>query len=167
MSGSKIVFRRADGTKETATELLHEFGTTDVAIGDVTAEVMITTLGKIPNEMYDLDETSPKMKYATPRIDLQSTSRYVQAMMSTDETINANGRSEGHSSVLVALLSALVVILFMCCITACLIARSKRRRNFFGKSDTECEPGCTGINQPLLDKISQSTNKTSNGSSRD
>ncbi|XP_076626726.1 uncharacterized protein LOC143344498 [Colletes latitarsis] len=168
MSGSKLVIRHAKQPEETATELLHVMGTTDVAIGDATAEVMITTLGKIPNEMYYLEDTTPKAKFVTSKLDLLTTSRYAEAVMASSETTNkSNGESESHSSVLVALLSALVVILFMCCITACLIARSKRRRNFFGKGDKECEPGCSGINQPLLDKMSDSTNKTSLGSLRD
>lgn len=115
---------------------------------DVTAEVMITTAGKIPNEMYYFD--------ATP-----------QASMAHTETNVNYSESESHSSVLVALLTALILILFMCCITASLVARSKRRRKFFGKAESECEPGCAGMSQPLLNKISDSTNKTSVCSLRD
>ncbi|XP_012146943.1 uncharacterized protein LOC105663338 [Megachile rotundata] len=166
MSGSKVVFRRADQPSDTVTELLHEIGTTDRAIGDVTAEVMLTTLGKIPSEMYYLEDTTCSAKLTTPKSSLQQTHAYGHAVAATEETIRNGNEHGSHSSILIILLITLLVILLLCCISACLITKTKRRNNFFGRSDTECDPRCSGINQPLLDKISDCTNKTSISSLR-
>ncbi|XP_076756238.1 uncharacterized protein LOC143426552 [Xylocopa sonorina] len=165
ISGRKVVLRRDGQASDASTELLHEFGTTDVAIGDVTAEVMITTLGKIPGEMYYLEDVtaSPGL---TCKMDSQETPAIAHAVMATTEMYRANNESSGHSSLLIALLTALLVILLLCCITACFVAKSKRKSNFFGNGDMECEPGCTGMSQPLLNKISSTTNKTSISSLR-
>ncbi|XP_076232986.1 uncharacterized protein LOC143178315 [Calliopsis andreniformis] len=162
LSGSKVVLRRGNQGSDVSTEFLQEFGTTDVAIGDVTAEIMLTTLGKIPNEMYYLEDTVAPVTVATPKIKIQQ-ARYGEGKSSPD---NANNESESHPSVLFALLIALLILLLLCCTTACLIAKAKRKSNFFGRSDTECDPGCTGINQPLLGKVSDCTNKTSISSLR-
>ncbi|KOC66007.1 hypothetical protein WH47_12806 [Habropoda laboriosa] len=159
ISGRKVVLRHAAPLSDTVTEVLHEFGTTDVAIGDVATEVMITTLGKIPSEMYYLEDTNANVPAQI--IKIQETSPLAHAVMATTEAVENNNESSHHSSVLIALLTALLIILLLCCITACLIAKSKRKTTFFEKSDMECEPGCTGMSQPLLDKISSSTNKSS------
>ncbi|XP_031840665.1 uncharacterized protein LOC116430533 [Nomia melanderi] len=157
MSTSKLILRHLDHSREVPTEMIQELGTTDVAIGDVTAEVMITTLGKIPNEMYYIEDTTPIKKLAVFGNNHQGTSEYEHAVISSTE-ITKSGHEHGYSPLLVSLLCALVVILFMCCVTACIIAKSKRKINFFNK---ECEPGCTGMSQPLLDKISECSNKPS------
>ncbi|XP_034182299.2 uncharacterized protein LOC117605281 [Osmia lignaria lignaria] len=159
ISGSKVVLRRGDQSSDVSTEFVHEFGTTDKAIGDVTAEVMLTTLGKVPSEMYYLEDTVFNGKAATDKSTLQ-TSQYAQAVASTQAMENNHG-SSGHSSVLFILLIVLLVILLLCCISAGLIAKTRRKSSFFGKSDMECDSKCTGINQPLLDKNSDLTNKTS------
>ncbi|KZC08219.1 hypothetical protein WN55_10952 [Dufourea novaeangliae] len=154
LSNNKLVLRHIDHPRDVSTEMISGTGTTDVAIGDVTAEVMITTLGKIPNEMYDIEDATHITKLAAFSDNRQGASDYDNtAEMSKD------GNETGYSPVLVALLCALVVILFMCCVTACLIAKSKRK-NFFGKPKMECDPGCAGMSQPLLDKISECSNKT-------
>ncbi|CAK9821808.1 hypothetical protein ANTRET_LOCUS468 [Anthophora retusa] len=164
MSGRKVVLRHADPFPDTVTEVLHEFGTTDMAIGDVATEVMITTLGKIPSEMYYLEDTNANLP--TQLFRMHETSPLARAMAATTEATEYNNESSHHSSVLIALITALLIILLLCCITACLIAKSKRKAGFFDKSDTECDPGCTGMSQPLLNKISCSTNKSSISSLR-
>ncbi|PBC30591.1 hypothetical protein APICC_06227 [Apis cerana cerana] len=142
MSNKKVVLRHDDQSSDVSTELLHEFGTTDVAIGDVTAEVMLTTMGKIPSEMYDLEDTSPPV--ITKLVHFEKTSPFARAIAVTEPQYHPVTKEP----------------------TACIITKSKRKSTFFGKEDMECEPGCTGMNQPLLDKISSSTNKTSCGSMR-
>ncbi|XP_006611604.1 uncharacterized protein LOC102674428 isoform X2 [Apis dorsata] len=164
MSNKKVVLRHDDQSSDVSTELLHEFGTTDVAIGDVTAEVMLTTMGKIPSEMYDLEDTSPPI--ITKLVHFEKTSPFARAIAVTEPYHPVTKEPTGHSSILIALLTALLIIFLLCCITACIITKSKRKSTFFGKEDMECEPGCTGMNQPLLDKISSSTNKTSCASMR-
>ncbi|KAK9306352.1 hypothetical protein QLX08_003032 [Tetragonisca angustula] len=161
ISGRKVALRRVDQSSDVSTELLHEFGSTDVAIGDITTEVMITTMGKIPSEMFYLEDTPGTV--VPQRI--QTTSTFAKPMMETTE-YHRSVESTSHSPVLVALLTALLIILLLCCITACIVTKSKRTSNFFGKGSMECEPGCTGINQPLLEKFSSSTNKTSVSSLR-
>lgn len=121
---------------------------------------MITTIGKIPNEMYDLEDTTIDSNLVTHK--QQSRIAFEKAVEATTQhSYEGNNESSGHSSILIALLVALFIILFLCCITACFVAKAKRKNSFFGSGDTECEPGCTGMNQPLLDKISSSTTKTS------
>ncbi|XP_026670564.1 uncharacterized protein LOC113464530 [Ceratina calcarata] len=122
---------------------------------------MITTLGKIPSEMFYLEDT---VSSAT----IKTTKKLAGAIEATEsyQTTTANYENSSHSPVLIALVTALFVILLLCCITACFVAKSKRKNNFFGKGDMECEPGCTGMSQPLLNKMSSTTNKTSIGSLR-
>ncbi|XP_043512017.1 uncharacterized protein LOC122529703 [Frieseomelitta varia] len=122
---------------------------------------MITTMGKIPSEMFYLEDTPGTI--VPQRI--QTTSTFSKAMMETTE-YHRSVESTSHSPVLVALLTALLIILLLCCITACIVTKSKRTSNFFSKGSMECEPGCTGINQPLLEKFSSTTNKTSVSSLR-
>ncbi|KAL2727210.1 hypothetical protein V1478_007488 [Vespula squamosa] len=58
-SSTKLVLRQINPpSSDFSTEMLNEIGTTDQAIGDVTAEIMITTMGKIPSEMYYLEDTA-------------------------------------------------------------------------------------------------------------
>ncbi|XP_033321589.2 uncharacterized protein LOC117217875 [Megalopta genalis] len=161
MPTNKLRHRQADHFHNTATEISGEIGTTDRAIGDVTAEIMITTLGKIPNEMYYIEDTNPPKLAALENIQEENTYSTNSIISSTE--MNKGDTEPGYSPVLVALLCTLVVILFMCCITACLVAKSKRRNNFFNKG---CDPVCTGMSQPLLDKISECSNKTSSGTQR-
>ncbi|XP_078045415.1 uncharacterized protein LOC144474445 [Augochlora pura] len=161
MPSNKLIHRQVDRTHNAVTEILGEIGTTDRAIGDVTAEIMITTLGKIPNEMYYIEDTNPPKLAALENI--QEDSPYPSNGIVSSTEMYKGGTEPGYSPVLVALLCTLVVILFMCCITACLVARSKRRTSFFSKG---CDPGCTGMSQPLLDKISECSNKTSSGTQR-
>lgn len=121
---------------------------------------MLTTMGKIPSEMYDLEDTSPPI--ITKLVHFEKTSPFARAIAVTEPAYHpVTKEPTGHSSILIALLTALLIIFLLCCITACIITKSKRKSTFFGKEDMECEPGCTGMNQPLLDKISSSTNKTS------
>lgn len=126
---------------------------------------MLTTMGKIPNEMFYLEDTAPNMKMTSHKFYRTESPGYAQAVTATTQLTSSNEYTS-HSSVLLALLTALLIILLLCCTTACLIAKSKRKSNFFGKADMECDAGCSGISQPLLDKISDSTNKTSISSLR-
>ncbi|XP_018372795.1 PREDICTED: uncharacterized protein LOC108767404 isoform X4 [Trachymyrmex cornetzi] len=100
---SNSILGHIKSVHDLSTQIVSELGTTDIAIGDATAEIMITTLGKIPNEMYYLEDTT----------------------------------------------------------AACIIARSRSRHSFLAKSDVECSPDCGGVNQPLLDKASDTTTRTS------
>ncbi|XP_068968993.1 uncharacterized protein [Bombus flavifrons] len=161
ISGRKVALRHVGEPIDYSTELLHEFGTTDITIGDVTADVMITTMGKIPSEMFYLEDT---VATVVPQR-IQETSTFAKAIVATQEYYRPT-ESSSHSPVLIALLTALFIILLLCCITACIVTKSKRRNNFFGKGNMECEPGCTGLNQPLLGKLSTTTNKTSISSLR-
>ncbi|XP_076654223.1 uncharacterized protein LOC143359833 [Halictus rubicundus] len=164
LSSSKLLLRHVDQTKNSATEMIAETGTTDKAIGDVTAEVMITTLGKIPNQMYYLEDTNPPQMeaFGGNTEDNSYTTEYNNAAMPSTEMTKDN-TEHGYSALLVSLLCVLVVILFICCVTACIVAKSKRKTNFFNKG---CEPGCTGMSQPLLDKISECSSKASTSTQR-
>lgn len=125
---------------------------------------MITTLGKIPNEMYYLEDTTPSSKTA-----IYDSELHTNTTLASIETFKYDEYTE-RSTLLIILLTALLIILFMCCITACIIARSRSRHAFFAKSDMECDPGCSGVNQPLLgsDRINKTsdTTRTSDNSMR-
>ncbi|XP_018356880.1 PREDICTED: uncharacterized protein LOC108757070 isoform X2 [Trachymyrmex septentrionalis] len=125
---------------------------------DATAEIMITTLGKIPNEMYYLEDTTAGRKigaYSTEsRTILDHSHITLASTVKSDEY-------PGRSTLLIILLTTLLIILFMCCVTACIIAKSRGRHAFLAKSDVECSPDCGGVNQPLLDKASDATTRTS------
>ncbi|XP_076280438.1 uncharacterized protein LOC143209089 [Lasioglossum baleicum] len=138
--------------------MIGETGTTDRAIGDVTAEVMITTLGKVPQQMYYLEDTNvPQMAgFGSNMEDNPYSNEYTTEMPSNGMTKSST--DSGYSPILVSLLCVLVVILFMCCVTACIVAKTKRKTSFFNKG---CDPGCTGMSQPLLDKISECSSKSS------
>ncbi|KAL6448054.1 hypothetical protein ACFW04_000237 [Cataglyphis niger] len=127
---------------------------------------MITTLGKIPNEMYYLEDTTPSNKTA---YDSELHTTLDNTTLASIETLKYDEYTE-RSTLLIILLTALLIILFMCCITACIIARSRSRHAFFAKSDMECDPGCSGVNQPLLgsDRINKTsdTTRTSDNSMR-
>ncbi|XP_025994795.2 uncharacterized protein LOC105202098 [Solenopsis invicta] len=122
---------------------------------------MITTLGKIPNEMYYLEDTTIGRKAAAYGTESRVILDHNRTTLATSiETVKPNEYSE-RSTLLIILLTTLLVILFMCCITACIIARSRSKRAFFAKSDVECSPDCRGVNQPLLNKASDTTTRTS------
>lgn len=125
---------------------------------------MITTPGKIPNEMYYLEDTTPNgigtiAAYGTELHTVLNNS-YATTLASTRAV--KSDESE-HSMLLCILVIALFIILLMCCIAACIIARSRSKHTFFIKRDIECSPECSGVNQPLLgmDKTSDTTTKTS------
>lgn len=99
---------------------------------DATAEVMLTTLGKIPKEMYYLEDTAPAVKATTYNLE---DSKYQQAVATSTQAVQYDNESGSHSTILFALLAALLIILLLCCTTACLIAKVKRKNNFFGKHD--------------------------------
>lgn len=126
---------------------------------------MITTLGKIPNEMYYLEDTTSSGK--TAAYELHTTLDNSHTTLTPIETVKSDEYTE-RSTLLLILLTALLIILFMCCVTACIIARSRSRHAFFTKSDTECDPECSGVNQPLLglDRVNKTsdTTRTSNNS---
>lgn len=127
---------------------------------------MITTLGKIPNEMYYLEDTTSSSKTAISDSELHMTLDNNLTTLAPIETVKYDEYTE-RSTLLIILLTALLIILFMCCITACIIARSRSRHAFFAKSDMECDPGCSGVNQPLLgsdriNKISDTTRTSDN-----
>lgn len=123
-------------------------------------------MGKIPSEMYYIEDTPMNFDSSTQRLGLEKAYTFAGAVTGKTELYEVNKESSGHSSVLIALLTALLIILLLCCITACIVTKSRRKLNLFGKADMECEPGCTGMNQPLLDKISSTTDKTSISSLR-
>ncbi|XP_018404768.1 PREDICTED: uncharacterized protein LOC108781325 [Cyphomyrmex costatus] len=126
---------------------------------DATAEIMITTLGKIPNEMYYLEDTTAGKKIAAYSTESRTILDHSHTTLASIETAKSDEYSE-RSTLLIILLTTLLIILFMCCVTACIIARSRSRHAFLAKSDVECSPDCGGINQPLLDKASDTTSKT-------
>lgn len=129
-------------------------------VQDATAEIMITTLGKIPNEMYYLEDTTPSGRATELHTALNNFS--VETTLVPVGTDKFDGYT-GYSMLLSILLSVLLIILLLCCITACIIARSKSKHSFFAKNDIECSPGCSGVNVPLLglEKTSSTTTKTS------
>lgn len=123
---------------------------------------MITTLGKIPNEMYYLEDTTSNSKTAIYSNELHPTLDNSQATLTPIETLKSDEYTE-RSTLLLILLTALLIILFMCCITACIIARSRSRHTFFTKrSDMECDPECSGVSQPLLglDRVNKTSDTT-------
>ncbi|KYN07497.1 hypothetical protein ALC62_01699, partial [Cyphomyrmex costatus] len=164
-----------------STQIVSELGTTSITIGliivitihfltdnnfdiiiftqDATAEIMITTLGKIPNEMYYLEDTTAGKKIAAYSTESRTILDHSHTTLASIETAKSDEYSE-RSTLLIILLTTLLIILFMCCVTACIIARSRSRHAFLAKSDVECSPDCGGINQPLLDKASDTTSKT-------
>ncbi|XP_018372793.1 PREDICTED: uncharacterized protein LOC108767404 isoform X2 [Trachymyrmex cornetzi] len=127
---------------------------------DATAEIMITTLGKIPNEMYYLEDTTAGKKIGAYSTESRTILDHSHTTLASIETVKSDEYSE-RSTLLIILLTTLLIILFMCCITACIIARSRSRHSFLAKSDVECSPDCGGVNQPLLDKASDTTTRTS------
>ncbi|KYN43484.1 hypothetical protein ALC56_02210, partial [Trachymyrmex septentrionalis] len=155
---SNSVLDHIKSVHDLSTQIVSELGTTDIAIGDATAEIMITTLGKIPNEMYYLEDTTAGRKigaYSTEsRTILDHSHITLASTVKSDEY-------PGRSTLLIILLTTLLIILFMCCVTACIIAKSRGRHAFLAKSDVECSPDCGGVNQPLLDKASDATTRTS------
>ncbi|EZA56861.1 hypothetical protein X777_02712 [Ooceraea biroi] len=164
---TQIVLRPIKSIHDFSTQIVNELGTTDVAIGDATAEIMITTPGKIPNEMYYLEDTTPNRigaAYGTELHTMLNNSH--TTTLASIGTINSD--SSEHSMLLFILVTALFFILLICCITACVIARSRSKHTFFVKRDMECSPECSGVNQPLLglDKASDTTTKTSGSSAQ-
>lgn len=131
---------------------------------DATAETMMTTLGKIPNEMYYPEDTIPTGKVTALNAELHTIFDTNCTTLASIESIMSSRYTE-RSTLLLILLIVLLIILLMCCITACIIARSRSRYAFFAKRDTECSPECS-INQPLLglEKTSGTTVTTSGGS---
>ncbi|XP_018300640.1 uncharacterized protein [Mycetomoellerius zeteki] len=127
---------------------------------DATAEIMITTLGKIPNEMYYLEDTTAGRKIGAYSTESRTIMEHSHTTLASIETVKSDEYSE-RSTLLIILLTTLLIILFMCCVTACIIARSRSRHAFLAKSDVECSPDCGGVNQPLLDKASDATTRTS------
>lgn len=125
---------------------------------------MITTLGKIPNEMYYLEDTTPSGKITVYGTESQTTLDNNHTTLALFDIAKSDGYG-GCSTLLVALLMILFIILLLCCVTACMIASSRRKHIFFNRSDIECSPTCSGVKQPLLgpDKISDTT-RTSNNS---
>ncbi|KYM82549.1 hypothetical protein ALC53_07040 [Atta colombica] len=155
---SNSVLNHIKSVHDLSTQIINELGTTDIAIGDATAEIMITTLGKIPNEMYYLEDTTASRKISPYSTESRTILDHSHA--TSIETVKSDEYSE-HSTLLIILLTTLLIILFMCCITACIIAKSRSRHSFLSKSDVECSPDCGGVNQPLLDKGSDTTTRTS------
>lgn len=123
---------------------------------------MITTLGKIPNEMYYLEDTTPGGKVAAYDTQLHTMLDNDHTKLVSIETEKSEGYME-RSTLLLVLLTALLIILLLCCITACIIAKSKSKHTLFTRSDVECSPECSGVNLPLLglDKTSDTTSKVS------
>lgn len=127
---------------------------------------MITTLGKIPNEMYYLEDTTSSGKTVASSNELHTILDSNLTTLASIETVKSDEYTE-RSTLLLILLTALLIILFICCITACIIARSRSRHAFFTKSDIECDPECSGVKQPLLsldrvNKISDTTRTSDN-----
>lgn len=127
---------------------------------------MITTLGKIPNEMYYLEDTTSSGKTVASSNELHTILDSNLTTLAPIETVKSDEYTE-RSTLLLILLTALLIILFICCITACIIARSRSRHAFFTKSDIECDPECSGVKQPLLsldrvNKISDTTRTSDN-----
>lgn len=117
------------------------------------------TLEKIPNEMYYLEDTTASGKaYNAGLYTMLDNSHTTLLSIGTDKSDEYIERS----TLLLILLTALFIIILLCCITACVIAKSRSKHTFFTKSDAECSPGCSGINQPLLglDKLALDTAKT-------
>lgn len=127
---------------------------------------MITTLGRIPNEMYYLEDTTTGRKVTAYGTESRTILDRSHTTLAPLETVKSDEFTE-RSTLLIILLTTLLVILFMCCITACIIARSRSRHAFLAsKSDVECSPDCGGVKQPLLDKASETTTRTSSTRNR-
>nr|XP_050851102.1 uncharacterized protein LOC127064290 [Vespula vulgaris] len=161
-SSTKLVLRQINPpSSDSSTEMLNEIGTTDQAIGDVTAEIMITTIGKIPSEMYYLEDTASNIGTS---ISQTSVSRSVNDVIHT--TIKSNITVTGYTArsvVFLILTIACLILLFLCCITACMISKTRKKSYFFSRNDIDCDPECNGLNRPLLrtEKVSDTTSKTS------
>ncbi|XP_072744301.1 uncharacterized protein [Anoplolepis gracilipes] len=122
---------------------------------------MITTLGKIPNEMYYLEDTTSSGKTTAYGNELHTTLDNSLTILAPIGAVKSDEYTE-RSTLVFILLTVLLIILFMCCITACIIARSRSRHAFFTKSDMECDPECSGVNQPLLglDRVNKTSDIT-------
>lgn len=121
---------------------------------------MITTLGKIPNEMYYLEDTTTGRKIAPYGTESRTILDHGHTTLAPIETVKSDEYPE-RSTVLIILLTTLLIILFMCCVTACIIARSRSRKTFRARSDVECSSDCGGVKQPLLNRASDATTRTS------
>lgn len=121
---------------------------------------MLTTIGKIPNEMYELEETSVAvMAMAHGRHDSET--------MAQERSTEGVSGFAAHSTLFIILTIALLLLLTVCCVVACVIARARKRFMDSG-GDEECDPNCSGAKQPLIssDKISETTSKSSGSSTR-
>lgn len=122
---------------------------------------MITTIGKIPSEMYYLEDTASNIGTS---ISQTSVSRSVNDVIHT--TIKSNITVTGYTArslVFLILTIACLILLFLCCITACMISKTRKKSYFFSRNDIDCDPECNGLNRPLLrtEKVSDTTSKTS------
>ncbi|KAI4501290.1 hypothetical protein M0802_003663 [Mischocyttarus mexicanus] len=93
-SNNQIVLRQINApSSDFSTEILNEVGTTDQAIGDVTAEIMITTPGKIPNELYYIEDTASSIQ----TIDQTTVSHSMTNVIYTTISAN-NSTASGHTT---------------------------------------------------------------------
>ncbi|XP_011299779.1 uncharacterized protein [Fopius arisanus] len=141
------------------TEVLHDIGTTDMAIGDATAEIMNTTTGSIPNVWYDLGETTVNSSIKSMKseiLPIVSTSTTIVTEIQTETEIN------NDKTLFTILAMCLIVTVLLCLIIMCTIAVSRRRSST--SSELNCDPDCVGAKRPLLSrpgKFSRSTSKSS------
>ncbi|XP_046817133.1 uncharacterized protein LOC124423459 [Vespa crabro] len=161
-SSNKLVLRQINAPPlDSSTEMLNEIGTTDQAIGDVTAEIMITTIGKIPSEMYYLEDTLSNVQTNIGQTTVpHSMTDVIHTTMENNVIVTGH---TARSVVFLILTIACLILLFLCCITACMISKTRRKSYFFSRNDIDCDPECNGLNRPLLrtEKISDATSKTS------
>lgn len=102
---------------------------------------MLTTPGKIPNEMYEIENT-PSGKI----IELDESLPAGKERLSS-RGIQINNISTQPSLLLIILITTGSLIILICLIT-CIIAKV-RKKNYktLSKKDVEC---CTTVNRPLL-----------------
>lgn len=124
---------------------------------------MITTTGKIPSEMYYLEDIVSNIQ---TNIGQTSVPHLITDIIHTtrENNIIVTGYT-ARSVVFLILTIACLILLFLCCITACMISKTRRKSYFFSRNDIDCDPECNGLHRPLLrtEKISDTTSKTSSG----
>lgn len=116
-----------------------------------TAETMVTTLGKLPDVLYDMDETTVKtmLQPDSPTSHLSlfdnlSQSSPLTIESTTQKIIGSSNELTNYGNLFTILIIMLVILLLLSCGVACLIAKTRQN------SSTDCALNCPGAKQPLI-----------------
>ena len=125
---------------------------------------MITTPGKIPNEMYDIENTSFEPE-ATSTLDVTVFNSISNSHTITEEHISASDKiidtkeSEiAEPSILLIVGIIIGTLLLFGCIVACAISRAKRNYDQLNNKDVEYN----AADRPLLSRCKRKDSSTSN-----